>query len=75
MVSGAARVVTAILAVASMAATLDAQWPAVSRGVVAPRYMIDITIDLEPDKVPFTPWAAALYQQRISAARIQQLHR
>ena len=115
MVSGAAGVVTAILAVASMAATLDAQWPAMQpaglprtadghidlaappprtadgkpdlsgvweperdpkgrpggvEGVVAPRYMIDITIDLEPDKVPFTPWAAALYQQRNARARI-----
>jgi hypothetical protein len=39
-------------------------------GVVAPRYMIDITIDLEPDKVPFQPWAAALYKERNDRARI-----
>jgi hypothetical protein len=39
-------------------------------GVVAPRYMIDITIDLEPGKVPFQPWAAALYKERNDRARV-----
>src|SRR4029434_9594379 len=33
-------------------------------GIVAPRYLIDITRDLKPDDVPFQPWAAALYKQR-----------
>jgi hypothetical protein len=39
-------------------------------GVVAPRYMIDITIDQKPDAVPFQPWAAALYKERNDRARI-----
>ena len=33
-------------------------------GIVAPRYMIDITADLKPEEVPFQPWAEALYKQR-----------
>src|SRR5687768_5555049 len=33
-------------------------------GIVAPRYMIDITVDLAQDAVPFQPWAASLYKQR-----------
>jgi hypothetical protein len=33
-------------------------------GVVAPRYMIDVTRDSPPDRVPFLPWAAAVYKQR-----------
>ena len=33
-------------------------------GIVAPRYLIDITRDLKPEEVPFQPWAAALYKQR-----------
>jgi hypothetical protein len=38
--------------------------------VVAPRYMIDVTVDLAPDSVPFQPWAAALYKERNDRARI-----
>ena len=33
-------------------------------GIVAPRYLIDITRYLKPEEVPFQPWAAALYKQR-----------
>lgn len=33
-------------------------------GIVAPRYLIDVTRDLKPEEVPFQPWAAALYKQR-----------
>jgi hypothetical protein len=33
-------------------------------GIVAPRYLVDITRDLRPEAVPFQPWAEALYQQR-----------
>jgi hypothetical protein len=33
-------------------------------GIVAPRYMIDITRDSPPDRVPILPWAAAVYKQR-----------
>ena len=33
-------------------------------GIVAPRYLIDITRDLNPSDVPFTPWAATIYQER-----------
>jgi hypothetical protein len=35
-------------------------------GIVAPRYMIDITKDLPRDQVPFQPWAAELHKQRVS---------
>ena len=35
-------------------------------GIVAPRYMIDITKDLRPEEVPFQPWAAALHKQRVA---------
>ena len=35
-------------------------------GIVAPRYMIDITKDLKREDVPFQPWAAALHQERIA---------
>ncbi len=38
-------------------------------GIVAPRYLIDITKDLRPSDVPFTPWAAALYRQRAANSR------
>jgi len=33
-------------------------------GEALPRYFLDIARDLDPDEVPFTPWAAALYKQR-----------
>lgn len=33
-------------------------------GIVGPRYLVDITRDLEPQDVPFQPWAEALYEQR-----------
>jgi hypothetical protein len=33
-------------------------------GIVAPRYMIDITKDLKREEVPFQPWAAELYKAR-----------
>ncbi len=33
-------------------------------GIVAPKYMINITRDLKPGDVPFTPQAAALYKER-----------
>jgi hypothetical protein len=33
-------------------------------GLQTPRYMIDITSDLKPGEVPFTPWAAAIYKER-----------
>lgn len=33
-------------------------------GIVAPRYLIDVTRDLKPQDVPFQPWAAVLYKQR-----------
>lgn len=33
-------------------------------GIVAPRYLIDIMRDLNPNVVPFQPWAEALYKQR-----------
>jgi hypothetical protein len=33
-------------------------------GIVAPKYLIDITRDLKPEDVPFQPWAATLYKQR-----------
>jgi hypothetical protein len=33
-------------------------------GIVAPRYMIDITQDLKPGEVPFRPAAEALYKER-----------
>lgn len=33
-------------------------------GIVAPRYLIDITKDLKPGDVPFQPQAAALYKER-----------
>jgi hypothetical protein len=33
-------------------------------GIVAPRYMIDITVDMKPSEVPMTPWAAALFKAR-----------
>lgn len=33
-------------------------------GMQTPRYMIDIMVDLKPEQVPFTPWAAALYKKR-----------
>jgi len=33
-------------------------------GIVAPRYLIDITRDLKPEGVPFQPWAADVYRQR-----------
>lgn len=35
-------------------------------GIVAPRYMIDIMKDVDPDKVPFHPWAAALHNERVA---------
>jgi hypothetical protein len=35
-------------------------------GIVAPRYMIDITKDLKPEEVPIQPWAAALHKQRVA---------
>lgn len=41
-------------------------------GVVAPRYMIEITIDFERDKVPFQPWAAALYKASAQVAANQK---
>ena len=33
-------------------------------GIVAPRYLINVTRDLKPEDVPFQPWAEALYRQR-----------
>jgi hypothetical protein len=33
-------------------------------GIVAPRYLIDITRDLKRDEVPFQPEAAAVYRRR-----------
>ena len=33
-------------------------------GIVAPRYMIDLTKDLKREDVPFQPWAAAVYKER-----------
>lgn len=33
-------------------------------GIHTPRYMLDIMIDLKPEEVPFTPWAAAIYKER-----------
>jgi hypothetical protein len=39
-------------------------------GIIAPRYMIDVTRDLEPGNVPFMPWAAALYKQRNDNQRL-----
>jgi len=33
-------------------------------GIIAPRYLVDITRDLKREDVPFQPAAAALYQQR-----------
>lgn len=38
--------------------------------IVAPRYMIDITRDMKPEAVPFTPWAAAIYKQRNDVFRV-----
>lgn len=43
-------------------------------GIVAPRYMVDITVDLAPNAVPFQPWAASLYKQRNDRARIDNPH-
>ena len=42
-------------------------------GIVAPRYMVDITVDLAPNAVPFQPWAASLYKQRNDRARIAKV--
>lgn len=42
--------------------------------IVAPRYMVDITADLDPASVPFTPWAASLYKQRNDRARVDNPH-
>jgi hypothetical protein len=36
-------------------------------GIVAPRYLIDITRDLKPQEIPFQPAAEALYKQRAAA--------
>lgn len=33
-------------------------------GIVAPRFLIDIMRDLNPNDIPFQPWAEALYKQR-----------
>jgi hypothetical protein len=38
-------------------------------GIVGPRYLVDITRDLEPSEVPFQPWAAALYRERAASFR------
>jgi hypothetical protein len=38
-------------------------------GIVAPKYMIDLTRDIPPSEVPFTPWARALYQARNDNSR------
>ena len=35
-------------------------------GIVAPKYMIDITRDLDRADVPLQPWAAALHKERIA---------
>jgi hypothetical protein len=32
-------------------------------GIVAPRYLIDITRDLKPEEVPFQPWARRALQE------------
>ena len=39
-------------------------------GIVAPRYLIDITADYAPADVPFLPWSKALYEERNARARI-----
>jgi hypothetical protein len=33
-------------------------------GIVAPRYMVNIMVDMKPGDVPFQPWAEALFKQR-----------
>jgi hypothetical protein len=40
-------------------------------GIVAPRYMIDVTRDLKAAEVPFQPWAVALYMQRYDNFRLE----
>jgi hypothetical protein len=52
------------------AASDPAGTPGGVEGIVAPRYLIDITRDLQPDEVPFMPWAAALYKQRNDNQRL-----
>ena len=34
---------------------------------INPRYFVDITADLKPEEVPFQPWAAALFKQRLQS--------
>lgn len=36
-------------------------------GFAPPRHFVDITADLKPEDVPFQPWAAALFQQRLQS--------
>jgi hypothetical protein len=43
-------------------------------GIVAPRYMRNVTIDQKPDEVPFQPWAAALYKARNDRALVDNPH-
>jgi hypothetical protein len=39
-------------------------------GIVAPKYLVDVTRDLPPGEVPFQPWAAAVYKQRNANSRL-----
>lgn len=39
-------------------------------GIAAPRYLIDITVDLPPRDVPFQPSAATLYKERNDNSRL-----
>jgi hypothetical protein len=34
---------------------------------INPRYFVDITADLKPEEVPFQPWAAALFKERLQS--------
>jgi hypothetical protein len=43
-------------------------------GIVAPRYMVDVTADLDPDRVPFLPSAAALYKERNDRGLLDNPH-
>jgi hypothetical protein len=36
-----------------------------------PRHFIDITAGLDPEEVPFQPWAAALFQQRLQSRGLE----
>src|SRR5579871_438855 len=40
--------------------------PQGTQGEALPKYFLDITRDLDREDVPFTPWAEALYKQRVA---------